>query len=184
MALAAAAALAALAAAGYVALPNEGRTLQAVPSSAVPSSAPAAPAKALDSVPCVTAIALTGSPNLPVLEAQLAQYGLADRYYPQVMEPDPDGKVAGIFTSHVIAYNRALSRGAHLDAQRRQRPLIIALPPPTLACARLHKQTTIAPLCLSLCFGVARSLAARFSTARALNQKRRAPAPPQAARRC
>ena len=95
----------ALAASAYVPRP-EARSLQAVQ-----SPAPGAPARALDSVPCVTAIALTGSQNLPVLEAQLAQHGLADRYYPQIVEPDPAGKIAGIFTSHVVAYNRALSRG-------------------------------------------------------------------------
>eukprot|EP00966_Prymnesium_polylepis_P130947 3028620-Prymnesium_polylepis.1 len=65
----------------------------------------------LPAVHCITYVALEDSKELPLFEAQMRSLGLWDRVTVQQSPPDPDGKAAGCWRSHVRAWNDALARG-------------------------------------------------------------------------
>ena len=65
----------------------------------------------LPEVQCLEYMAVRGSKELPLFTAQMQALGLWDRVTLHLVDPDPDGKAAGCFRSHVAVWNSALARG-------------------------------------------------------------------------
>ena len=65
----------------------------------------------LPTVKCIVYLALNGSTQLPLFEYQMKRLGFWDRVIVHISEPDPDGKAAGCFRSHVMGWNIALTKG-------------------------------------------------------------------------
>ena len=65
----------------------------------------------LPEVRCLIYLAVGQSSSAALFEAQFRRLGFWDRVHVLKSTPDPDGKAAGCFRSHVRGWNYALSRG-------------------------------------------------------------------------